>query len=543
MNKSADYKRVFPAALIIVCILVIIIHAFSFYQKKAGYYIDETLSFQLANNKVTSLDKVIEMIRSGFSEESKNEIRNIIIGTNTWKSHDEIMSKYTVSNENRFDYFNTYFLQATDVHPPLYYYLIKTICSLFPNMSLKTVGFLINITALFFSLILVYKISMLVFENNICSIAVLLYYGLSYDFVNNSTYYRMYALLTFWMVYAVYINLQWYRSGYTADRKTIIKLCIANYLAMLTQYFALFFCLPLFAINMILMIRQKMSFRKYLKYSIITGIIYLITWPASIYHLLFSNRGNDVTQKLSGFRVLHNILDYTYSVKKSLFAESNKLFMLVIILIVALIMIKLVTKIRKHELKNWILSERFGILLYVFASAFLYYFIAANATPWFHDRYIMPVMPLFSIIIVYSGVEVSSYIIKNRSICGLLLICLTIAVCFRWHVKNAPLYLYNSPERIEYMQTYSDYDAAIIDGRGNICNCEIELNFSHPRVYETDEENIDTIYNEIGTDESFVFYINKSADCDSISSALAEKGYNITRQDLETDYYRIYTMN
>ena len=50
-----------------------------------------------------------------------------------------------VQNGQRFDYVNVWRNQTNDVHPPLYYALIHTICSVFPNKFSKWFAAGINV--------------------------------------------------------------------------------------------------------------------------------------------------------------------------------------------------------------------------------------------------------------------------------------------------------------------------------------------------------------------------------------------------------------
>lgn len=475
MTKTDSTRAVYKL-LFALSIIIILCHAFSFLSKKEGYFIDETLSFQLANNSLTSFSELSNAFKNENMEEVITNIKLNLLGTNTWKTHDEVMAKYTVSEEDRFDYFNTYLLQVSDVHPPLYYFTIKTVCSFFPNMDLKFVGFVINMVCLLLTLLFVYKISIILFNNNLISITVLLYYGLSFDFINNITYFRMYAMLTFWMVLSVYLNLQWYRSGFNNDKKTITKLCIVLYCSMLTQYFALFFCFPIFALNIYLIAKNQKPFGRYLKYCIITCLFYLITWPASIFHIFFSYRSEDLTRKLGIYHIIQNLIDYLNSVVASLFASSHKYFIGFVILLMAFTAYKIFSNTRYRRLQKFFDSERTVILLYVSGSAIIYFFIASVLAPWYSDRYIMPVMPLLCIIIICILSESLSVIVKNKTICTTVLLILSVVLCIRWHIKSEPYYLYNSPERLQYLNNCTQYDAVIIDKEFNICNCYVEFN-------------------------------------------------------------------
>ena len=52
----------------------------------------------------------------------------------------------------------------------------------------------------------------------------MLYYGLSFDFANNATYYRMYAMLTFWFVLLLFHTLRWSHDDYADNKISDVRL-------------------------------------------------------------------------------------------------------------------------------------------------------------------------------------------------------------------------------------------------------------------------------------------------------------------------------
>ena len=128
MNKH-DSKNKLPAILLVLSLIIIFSHAFFYFQQKSGYYLDEALSFQLANDTVIDLKTLVQGIRNNNLDEIQNNLSAFMLGSNIWKTHEEIVDRYTISSEDRFSYLSPYLLQASDVHPPLYYFIIRTISS------------------------------------------------------------------------------------------------------------------------------------------------------------------------------------------------------------------------------------------------------------------------------------------------------------------------------------------------------------------------------------------------------------------------------
>ncbi|WP_022763382.1 hypothetical protein [Butyrivibrio sp. AD3002] len=536
--KSTPNNSFATTACLLLSLFLILTHSFFFFNQKMGYYIDETLSFRLANDTLTDFTTVKDAVLNRNSDELTKDLKEL--NMDVWYSRDEVLSRYTVLDNEKFHYLNTYLQQAFDVHPPLYYAVIKTLCSIFPKTNLMLIGYIINICFLIITCFLVYKIGVWVFNDSFLSITAMLFYGFSLDFINNSTYYRMYAMLTFWMVLSIFLNVKWFKNKYVNDHKTILVLCLIEYLAMMTQYFALFFCIPIFVINIAFALHQKKSVSRYLVYNVVTGIIYLITWPFSIMHILFSNRGDDVTHNLSHLHFLQNIISYKDSLANSIFAAKSKLLIIVFLIVFIVILAKIIQNICKGSFHSWIDTEHFGVMIYLYFTSLIYFVIAANAVPWHVDRYIMPIIPLFCIIIIYSLANMASFVIKKNFISIAFAMAFCIFISCLWHITTSPSYLYNDNKRTELAKICPEHEAIIIDKEGVICNCEIELNFNHPRYFETDDSRLDSISSYIDQDSTYIAYVAWSVDTEAVDNAFATIGLQMHKADVNTDFYNIY---
>lgn len=114
---------------IIICLLIAL--AVNFGCRKEGYYIDELWSYGLANSYETP-----------FLQEVEDYME-------TWHHTDFYEQYLTVEPDRTFAWNSVYSNQARDVHPPLYYFLLHGISSLFPEKFSKWYGILINL--LFFT--------------------------------------------------------------------------------------------------------------------------------------------------------------------------------------------------------------------------------------------------------------------------------------------------------------------------------------------------------------------------------------------------------
>ncbi len=543
MKTESGVKNRLFFLLLCICLVAIFIHAVKFNNKKEGYFVDEALSFRLANNNITNFSELVEAIKGRSFEELENKRLRLENDMSSWHTYEEVMEKYKVLDDDRFSYVNPYILQAQDVHPPLYYYVIKTVCSIFPKMEFKPVGFGINIVFAILTCILIYKIGMLLLDNSLCAIASVLYYGFSYAFVNSVTYYRMYVMLTFWMALMVYMSMQWFKKGYPDEKKEILKLCVVQYLAMMTQYFAVFFCLPIFVLNICLMKINKKKIGKYIGFNVATGVLYFVSWPFAIMHMLFTDRGGDVAGNLTGMHFISNLMRYNWVLRRSMFSNGKKVMIIFCLFAAVVLVIGLVRKIRSVSLSDYIKTEHFGMILYVVVTSAFYYCVAAILSPWTSDRYIAPAIPMFCLIIMCVWCEGFSLVIKNKNIISIFLFAFVLFIGVKMDLKMTPEYLYNTPQRREFKENYLEYDAVVIDGSSFLLSYEIEMNFEHPHFLELRNDKLDILDDNLEKDKTYVLYIRKEIDVSDVRNELDKMGISTSDTGFETDNYRVFRIN
>ncbi len=114
------------------------------------------------------------------------------------------MDYLTADEEDCFNYINVWQSQASDVHPPLYYVCLHTICSLFPGTFSKWYAGVINI---FFAIMTLWVVRRTV---NIFSTSEFLLFIASVVFIfspgilNAVSFFRMYVVAMFCVALITY---------------------------------------------------------------------------------------------------------------------------------------------------------------------------------------------------------------------------------------------------------------------------------------------------------------------------------------------------
>ncbi len=204
------------AGLIILEVFVLLMFA----GRKKGYFIDEIYSFGLSNGYykpfVTSYDVF-----------------------DRWITGEEFHDYMTVQPGERFAYGSVYYNQTQDVHPPLYYMLLHTVCSFTPERFGVWQGVFLNLFFYAGCLCLIYGTVRLLTGRGGWAAAAMLLWGLSPGGISTGIYIRMYMLMTFLTMSSVYVQVKMLLEGQTPGR--LAALAAATFLGLLTQYYFVFF--------------------------------------------------------------------------------------------------------------------------------------------------------------------------------------------------------------------------------------------------------------------------------------------------------------
>ena len=143
------------------------------------------------------------------------------------------------SGEDRFNYENVWKNQAADVHPPLYYVFIHTICSFFPGVFTKWFGIAFNVLCLGIINILAFLIGEKIFQKESMGLLFAGINGTLYITMNMVLFIRMYALMTVFTMAIILLFLR-YKDCSKFKWGFWIQLYLYSVLGTLTQYY---FCL------------------------------------------------------------------------------------------------------------------------------------------------------------------------------------------------------------------------------------------------------------------------------------------------------------
>ena len=204
-KKSLSAAYMILAGIILIQLLY---STFMFVYKKNGTHSDEIWSYGLAN----SYYKPFVYLPDGiYQDEYRGGYEGSDI-TGKWIDG-KVMNDYvTVQKGERFTYGSVYHNQVLDHHPPLYYSILHTICSFFPDRFSLWYAYAINIVSMVFIQIFLFKIMKMLSGSDKTALICCLLYGGGVGALSTMMFLRQYGFMTMLITMIWYWNLKMYRS-------------------------------------------------------------------------------------------------------------------------------------------------------------------------------------------------------------------------------------------------------------------------------------------------------------------------------------------
>ncbi|MBQ7132658.1 MAG: hypothetical protein IJO29_08795 [Oscillospiraceae bacterium] len=304
LNPVTNAKASWFAWILIIAVQIFII-TYAFAVLKTGYHYDETYSFALSNSYYAPFI-------TGYDQDVKNDLSfyNVMV------SGDWMRDYYTVGEEDAFSYGSVYHNQIMDVHPPLFYFLLHTISSLFPGVMSKWFGYPINIISFIICQFYLFKLSKAFTKSKFWGLWTCAFYGLTVSCIDCFVYVRMYSMVTAFATAFAYYTYCVFNCESPSLKKQLIPLGIITFLGNLTHhYFWVFAFIFTFSSCIAMLLRKR--FKKMFKYglSVLIGAMSaLAVFPHTISHLLNSDKslfGQSASLKFDFITSVKVMLMYT----------------------------------------------------------------------------------------------------------------------------------------------------------------------------------------------------------------------------------------
>lgn len=219
-------------ALYLILTIIILAQAsymtYVFANGRNSIHSDEPWSFGLANS--TDGPYI-------FMTDDQAYMRNLF----EWKEGQVLNDYVTVNRNERFDYENVWYNLRNDMHPPLYFSVLHTVCSLFPETYSMWYGFWINIIAFVIGQIFMYLTVRNMTDSRVMGVAGCVLWGGCVGALSMTLFIRHYGLSVMWIIILMYFYSRMMKRMRFEFVKDILPIAIVTYLGSMTNhYFTMF---------------------------------------------------------------------------------------------------------------------------------------------------------------------------------------------------------------------------------------------------------------------------------------------------------------
>lgn len=468
----------------------------SFIARKEGYHMDEILAFELSNAEYNPwivptqpVGRLAKFMQEHINGESftetlgnicfivkdtlKNRGNSIlaaykadIYDAPVWISKESFQDYVQCDTDDAFNLFSVYFNVKDDNHPPLHFMLLHLMSSLFQGDITPWHGGVINLAAILGTLWLLGRIGDILFQKRSSTAALMILYGFSMGIVATVIWIRMYALLTLWTVWGLYLHLKKYTDkehGFydakegSRTRKWICSpaIFVVTLCSFWTQYFGLFFILPLALVTVLLLFRDKRlkEMWAYIRMMVLAAVIGVCVFPFSIADVLFSDRG---TEAFSQWK--NGLGEYRYRLSEfgSILARNTvgSVWILLLCTVVPLLLAVAVWSKKREDIgivweKLWLCG----------VPTLVYFLLAAKMSPFLVDRYIMAIFPLTLVVLVWIWDKACMVICGKKEYTAIVLFLSVLIVVFQAvEMKGQHPYLYTGyAQQLQLAEEYASY--------------------------------------------------------------------------------------
>ena len=456
MKKWFSKNKWFLLTVFFLCILM-----FYFINQKQGFHEDEIFSYGSSNYHYDNVYRpygYAEASQDVFYNQvwnSKNKITNI---KNYFFHYDALKKDETLSKEipifrqkedaptyltigkgDVWNYFSVYYNQARDVHPPLFYFLVHFVSTIFYGQFSKYIIFTINLVFFVGTLWIIKKIME---KLNIEKMAIptMILYGASMGCISTVMFQRMYMMLTFFSVLYLYLTIKFVQEDFKIEKKYPWIFTIL--FGFLTQYYFCIYIVFVFLLVSAYLFTKKeyQKLGRYFFVHVIAAVIGILFYPASIYHIFFSYRGLGDGREVAK-PIIQSCIYYFSQIYK-LFGMKHLLFLILVLYFILIL---------KNKAK--IDQKKIFYCSLIFLPSVMYLFTIAKIAPFlgedYTSRYIMLLFPIIAVGVAY----LFSFATKKQGIFFTISILLSVNGLY----YNEPVYLYKDYQKaMDIATTYKD---------------------------------------------------------------------------------------
>lgn len=501
--KKSSATKMAPLFLTLILIVQLVMMVY-FGVQKAGYHVDEMFTYTLSNFSETFVSRV-----GGFSEQ--------------WVDGQTLYDTLSVDDDERFNYRMTYHNQEEDVHPPLYYFVIHTISSVFEGTFSKWIGIAPNIIFCMLTTIVLYFISKKISGNIQLALLIVLTWGLSIGAMSSAVFIRMYAMLTFFSSLLALLHLNALDETLKTGKiscKTYVFLGVCTVLGILTQYYFMVFCFFLCGCFFFYLLTSKKwaSLMRYVLVEFGAIAVSFVCFPKMIDHIFSGYRGKEAFSNLSqSNQDVEKVKKVLSIISHQLFNGWAKLLVIILVLIALYLFItRVILKITVAPGKENItlkievrcsrqfvidLSKENLLIIAAMTVSLGYIFVVTKIAPYQTDRYYMCIYPILTLSVVGIFYKIVGSMLRTANVVLIVVaVFCTLSVGLS-HKTETVNYLYlNHGQRTEELEDYSDFPVIMLNNQyENALDLWLWECRNYSAVYRCKSKNIGGITNAVNS--------------------------------------------
>lgn len=532
-SKTTKTTWIFFAVILILQLCCM----FYYGNAKQGYFVDELWSYGLANSYYHPHVDCNGALLKG------------------WVTGNYFRDYLRVLPNQRFAYGSVIYNQVYDYHPPLFYMVLHTVSSLFPNTFSKWYALAPNIVYFAISMLLLFALAKHIFKNEWLALVPVIAYGFSAGAISNVVFLRMYVLLTVWVLALMDLHVKWILND-RMQKKDFLLLVLVVYLGFMTHYyfFLIAFFTSAFYFFYLLFKKRFAVLVKYCVAMLASLLLVEVTFPVAFFKLFKGQRGDEAVQNF------FSVTDFASHAKafwkitgQGLFADLINVFALV--LIIGGAVTTLVSFFRRKQqageekssaiVKN-ATSETRKTWLSISCMSFMtvcYFILISKIAPFLVDRYLFGVYPVIVLITFFLLYEILDYWSSEKVTFIVMMVIAGALAVFGVSGKQVQ-YLYSgNKDNVKIMEEHEgDTCLYITDEQYLLVQNALELEHMGV-VFIESPENIESLAGKINTSKnSMIVYVTDRVDQEETLKRVCETLGFADWKPLFTSAYPVYEL-
>lgn len=522
-------KNHYNAFTISVVSLVLAVSVF-FGFKKNGFYIDEYYLYTMANGSQLG----------------------VAISSGEWNDTSDYMKQLVSEPGENFHFKQVYETESSNVHPPLYYYLLHFMSSIFSGRFSKWIGLGLNLLILIPTLIIARKMAWeLSGHSEAITLLTVFLFGLSPATISMVVLVRMYLLVGHFTLLYAYLHIADLKRGELSYKRFIIPLMVTGFLGFLTHYFfvvIMFFITFVYAFYMLVFCRRIKDTMIYCTAALFSLVLTYFAWPYSYYHIFKGYRGKGaVSQLRDSSHMWDRLFTELNWLDRMVFSFTFIAFAIVLIYGSVLLIVYCVKQHRRgsrNVIKSLSVSAK-GVILTGIASI-LNFFVLSQISLMdgiMSCRHLFTSYVLFLVLLpsgLYIVLKQQKWLSEDAALI-VSSVAMSIVAIFG-HIEHNVLFLFENEYIVkEYVENHSNIKMVMFQNDDGNYDSRIQELILFPEVYYASVSDLDTAKDPVlSSEDELLVYVSRAADPEECFAVIYDQNPNITQSELLMECYDFF---